>query len=198
VTTIRLETVINRADFDRLAEAVQPRVILKVAGQKFVEFVGESFKTRGRGGWRPLAASTLAMRTRGGDVPLQDSGRYRQSFVGQITYERSGGKVTEWPVNPAAETDNQTYVEVGTSLKTPTGAPLGKIHEWGTRPYIIRVRRARTLAAKTRAGTWMIFGREVHHPGVPPRPVLPTVAQAEALLKPALEGMLEIARDGSS
>ena len=77
-----------------------------------------------------------------------------------------------------------------------TGVPLGKVHEQGTRPYTIRVKRARTLAAKTRAGTWMIFGREVHHPGIPARPVLPTVPQAEALLKPALEEMLEIARDG--
>ncbi len=173
-----MDVVIRRADLDRLLAAVQPAVVLKIIGMRLMEFVGESFKTRGRGGWRPLAASTLALRARGGDVPLQDTGRYRQSFV--------------------SETDSSTYVEVGTNLKTASGIPLAAIHEKGTGPYTIRVNRARVLAAKTRAGTWMIFGREVHHPGIPARPVLPTVPQAEQILKPVLEGMLERARDGGN
>lgn len=172
-----MDMVIRRADLDRLIAAVQPSAVLKVIGLRLASFVDESFKTRGRGGWRPLAASTLALRARGGDAPLQDTGRYKMSFV--------------------SETDNSTYVEVGSNIKTADGAPLALIHEKGTGPYTIRVKQARMLAAKTRAGTWMIFGREVHHPGVPARPVLPTVQQAETILKPVVEGMLERARDGS-
>lgn len=176
MTTIRLDAVINRVDVDRLMTAVEPRVVLKLIGQQFIHFIGKSFETRGRGGWRPLAVSTLALRVRGGDVPLQDTGKYRQSFV--------------------TATDDSTYVEAGTSLKTATGVPLGKVHESGTGPYTIQVKQARMLAAKTRAGTWMIFGRKIEHPGIPARPVLPTLSQAEALLKPALEEMLIMARDG--
>ncbi len=175
--TIDMSVVINRLDLDRLLEAVTPTAVLKVIGMRLAEFVDESFKTRGRGGWRPLAPSTLALRTRGGDAPLQDTGRYKQSFV--------------------SETDSHTYVEVGSNLKTENGTSLPGIHEHGTGPYTIRVKRARMLAAKTHAGTWMIFGREVHHPGIPARPVLPTEKQAEEALRPAVEGMLERARDGS-
>ncbi len=176
MTTINLDTVIRRADLDRLLSVLEPSAVLGVIKLRLLEFVHESFETRGRGGWKPLAMSTLALRMRGGDVPLQDTGRYKQSFV--------------------SESDNQTHVEVGTSLKAASGVPLGPIHEHGTGPYTIRVNRARVLAAKTRAGTWMIFGREVRHPGIPARPVLPTVRQAEDALKPTLEGMLERTKDG--
>lgn len=172
---INLDIVIRRSDVDRLLEAVDPRTVLKVIGQRFLSFVGESFQTRGRGGWRPLAASTLALRMRGGDVPLQDTGGYKASWV--------------------SETDGQTYVEVGTNLKTESGIPLGTIHEFGTKLYPIKVKRARVLAAKTRAGTWMIFGREVQVQ-IPARPVLPTQTQAEQTLKPVLEEMLERTKDG--
>ena len=197
--TIRMDTVIRRADLDRLLAAVEPRVVLKVTGLRQQAFVDESFETRGRGGWRPLAMSTLALRKRGGDKPLQDTGDYKRSFV--------------------TETDNSTYVEVGTSKKTASGIPLGPIHEYGTRPYVINVRNAKVLAAKIgtgkggagehgplgflsstgrggRVGYWMFFGKTVNHPGIPPRPVLPTAQHAETVLKPVLEGMLQRAIDG--
>ena len=178
--TIDMSVVINRLDLDRLLEAVTPAAVLKVIGLRMWEFVDESFKTRGRGGWRPLAASTLALRQHGGDMPLQDSGDYRGSFV--------------------TETDNQTYAEVGTNKKTAAGISLGLIHEYGTRDFMIPKNgpsvKKHGLIAKTRSGTWIPFGREVHHPGIPARPALPTEKQAEDVLKPVVEGMLERARDG--
>ena len=177
MTTIDMSVVINRLDLDRLLEAVKPAVVLKVIGMRLAEFVDESFRTRGRGGWRPLAASTLALRLRGGDDPLQDTGRYKQSFI--------------------SETDSTTYVEVGSNLKTESGISLPAIHEHGTEPYPIYASAGKLLAAKTRAGTWMIFGRKVNHPGIPARPVLPTEKEAEMVLKPVVEGMLERARDGT-
>lgn len=177
MTTIRMDAVINRADLDRLLEAVRPAVVLKVIGMRLLEFVGESFSTRGRGGWVPLANSTLMLRKRGGDVPLQDTGKYKQAFV--------------------SETDNSMYVEVGSNIKTETGLPLSLIHEKGTGPYTIRVRRARQLAAQARDGQWFHFGKEVHHPGIPARPVLPTEQQATTILVPVLEGMLERAKAGT-
>ena len=185
--TLQLETVIKRRDLDALLKAVEPAVVLGVIAVNLVDFVTKSFNTRGRGKWRPLAASTLALRQRGGDVPLQDTGQYKQSFTGQVSRQ---------PLTPAPETDNRTYVEVGSNKKTPSGIPLAAIHEEGTKPYTIKVKQARVLAAKTRAGTWLIFGREVHHPGISARPVLPTVPEAEARLKPVLEGMLRRASDG--
>lgn len=171
----------------RLARLIGPAVLLKVIGQRLLSYVDESFKTRGRGAWKPLAWSTVAMRRHGGSAPLQDTGRYKQSFV--------------------KETDERTYVEVGTNLKTRDGASLGQIHEHGTGPYTIRPKNARVLAGKVGAGTgafqiiqgrrrmgagdYFIFGKEVHHPGVPARPVLPTKPTAERLVGEAVEEMLQ-------
>ena len=104
-----MDTVVVREKLTKLSKVVQPSVVLRVIGFRLMSWVDESFKTRGRGKWAPLAWSTLALRQRGGDQPLQDTGRYKQSFV--------------------TETDQNTYVEVGTSLKTASGLVLAKIHE---------------------------------------------------------------------
>ena len=189
--TIQVDALAPRATLERLTEAVGAPVVLNMLAARMLEYADESFRTAGRGKWRRLSWSTLATRKHGGDKPLQDTGRYKQSFV--------------------KESDDATYVEVGTNLKTAeNGIPLGKIHEYGTGPYTIRVRRARVLAAPLGSGAnaagehgpvgllrsgrmtnWLFFGKEVHHPGIPARPVLPeTVHEAETILRPVIEGTL--------
>lgn len=168
---IDLTTLSAQRRIERLLQLVQPKVLLTAVGGRFISYVDESFRTSGRGRWPPLAMSTLALRAHGGDKPLQDTGRYKASFV--------------------KETDDQTYVEVGTNLKTPSGAALGPIHELGTGPFTIRAQRAKVLAAQTRAGAWLHFGKEVHHPGIPARPVLPSQAEGERLAKETLDAMLD-------
>ena len=175
--TINVTGMAAAAKISRLAQAVGPKIILKVIGQRLLSYVDESFRTRGRGTWKPLSPLTLETRQHGGDVPLQDSGRYRQSYV--------------------QESDGASYVEVGTSLKGANGAPLGPIHEHGTGPYTIRVRNARVLAARRRTGGWLFFGKEVKHPGVPARPVLPNQHTAERLVGDVVEGMLGEIANGS-
>lgn len=167
---LEISTAEGQKFLQLVSDAIAPRVILSAIGGRFMSHVDESFRTRGRGAWRALSPLTLLLRRHGGDVPLQDSGRYKQSFV--------------------QETDNQTFVEVGTNLKTPGGLSLGKIHEFGTGPYTIRVNRAKVLAAQTRAGGWLFFGRVVNHPGIPARPVLPTKAVAERLVQETIDALL--------
>lgn len=167
---IEVDTVAGQVKIQRLLKAVAPATLLNVIGARLVSYVDESFRTRGRGIWPALAATTLLLRKRGGDMPLQDTGRYKQSFV--------------------TETDSRTYVEVGSNIQTPDGRSLAKIHEFGTGPYTIRVKRARVLAAQTRFGNWLIFGKEVQHPGIPARPVLPTKAVGERLVQETINAML--------
>lgn len=167
---LEISTADGQKFFRLVSDAIKPRTILTVIGGRFMSFVDESFRTRGRGAWPALSPLTLLLRKRGGDAPLQDTGRYKQSYV--------------------QETDGQTFVEVGTNLNTPSGLSLGKIHEFGTGPYTIRVNRAKVLAAQTRAGGWLFFGKQVNHPGIPARPVLPTKAVAERLVQQTLDAML--------
>ena len=169
---IRLEISTANAEtfFQLVQDTLEPRVLLALIGARFLSYADESFRTNGRGKWKPLSQLTLLLRKHGGNQPLQDSGRYKQSFV-QVS-------------------DHQTYVEVGTNLKTGTGLSLGRIHEFGTGPYTIRAQKAHGLAAQTRAGAWLHFGKEVRHPGIPARPVLPPKAVAERLAKETLEAIL--------
>lgn len=186
--TINVTTLAAREKIERLAKAISPNILLRIIGFRLLSYVNESFKTHGRGAWRPLAQLTLAMRTRGGDQPLQDTGQYRMSFVTEI-----GGKVgpgTDY------ETDERTFVEVGSNVKTPSGIPLGKIHEFGTGPFVIRVKQARTLSARLRSGEWINFGKQVNHPGIPARPVLPTQATAERLIVEVVEEQLRFEETG--
>lgn len=171
MVTISLDSIIGQRKLEKLKAGIRPDIITSAIGGRLMSYVGESFDTRGRGEWAALSPLTLLLRQRGGDVPLQDIGKYKQSFV--------------------QETDNATYVEVGTNIKTDTGISLGKIHEFGTGPYTIRVRRAKGLAAKTRSGQWLHFGKEVNHPGIPARPVLPTKEVGERLVREVVEGMLQ-------
>lgn len=182
--TINVTAAAAREKIERLAKAVGPSVILKVVGLRLLSYVDQSFKTHGYGRWRPLAQSTLDQRERGGDQPLQDTGRYKQSFVRDV-----GGKV-----GPGTDyqTDDRTFVEVGSNVKTPSGLSLGKIHEFGTRPFVIEVKRAKTLAARLRSGGWAVFGKRVNHPGIPARPVLPTQDTAERLVVESVTEMLEM------
>ena len=168
---IVVNTVRGEQRIRAVGEAITGPVLLKLIGLRLASFVDESFRTRGRGRWRPLAPGTLELRRHGGDVPLQDTGRYKMSFV--------------------TETDNATYVEVGSNLKVPGGAPLAAIHEFGTAPYVIRVKRAKILAAKfpRRAG-FAFFGKEVNHPGIPARLVLPTVAETIQLVTTTVEAVV--------
>lgn len=197
--TINVTTLAAREKIDRLAKAIGPGPILKVIGMRLLSYVDESFKTHGRGQWRPLAWSTVAMRRQGSSEPLQDTGRYKMSFVSE-----TGGPGKDY------ETDGKTFVEVGSNVKTPSGLSLGKIHEFGTKPFVIEVKNAKVLAGKVGSGVsifglggkhqklgWLIFGTKVNHPGIPARPVLPTQATAERLVVETVTEMLDMEAKGT-
>ena len=102
---------------------------------------------------------------RGGSAPLQDSGFYRQSFTMQV------------------EEPNSVWVG--------SRNPYGEFHEYGTRPYEIVATRAKVLAAQLRSGGWAIFGKRVHHPGLPARPVLPDPSAIERFIESEARSYLE-------
>lgn len=189
---IRVDSLIAKERLERALAAIQVQPLLKRIGERLKGFVDESFRTRGRGAWAPLAWSTVAMRAHGGSVPLQDTGSYKQSWTSRTFVTPDGG-----------------YAEVGTA-KTPLAFWL----EYGTGtfagkgPYTIRIRNAKVLAARFGGGAgqfqmlgggavlrggknanWVFFGKEVQHPGIPGRPVLPTTAEGEKLLDEVVKGV---------
>lgn len=187
---ISIDTVAGKAKIKRLLEVVEPRTVLTAVGARFLSYIDESFRTQGRGRWKAMAWTTAALRSGGEGMLLQNKGHYKQSFPPPVG-------------RGALKTDNKTFVEIGGTAKTPGGIPLANIHEEGTKPYTIRVRNAKVLAAKLGAGVgpigmtgtgrmagWLFFGKEVHHPGVPARPVLPDQRTAERLAQETINAML--------
>lgn len=81
------------------------------------------------------------------------------------------------------------HVDVGTANE------MAKLHHYGTHPYTIRPKAKGTLLHfKTVRG--MVFVREVHHPGIPARGLLPSKKTAEALALKVLTGSLNKALRG--
>lgn len=121
MTTIVIDARQFRARMQKLGILIESSEITKVAGLDVLAFVADNFQTEGLAGgsgWRPLAASTIARRRKGGraglrDRILQDTGRLKQSFIPgrpENVFRQFGGK----------------GVDVGTTLRY---APY---HEFGT------------------------------------------------------------------
>lgn len=185
---IQISVAAGQAKIQRLLSVVDARTVLDMVGGRLLSYVDESFRTRGRGQWKPLSPLTLLFRRLGSDMPLQDRGHYKAAFVSE-----RGGPGKDY------STDNRTYVEIGSNLKTPEGGhSLARIHEYGT---TITVKRARVLARKLPEvgpggkARWVVFGRSVT---IPARPVLPTKAVAERLIQETVDGMLATKLSGGT
>lgn len=182
VVTIHVDAAVARERVQRALDAIQLRPLLTRIGQRLKGFVDESFKTRGRGTWAPLSPLTIMMRRKSSSAPLQDTGGYKQSWTTR-TFENPGNAYAEVGT---AKVPLAFWLEYGTGAKAVGGGS----------PYTIRVRNAKVLAGLVGGGfstrknaQWIFFGKEVTHPGIPPRPVLPTQAQGEALLQQVIEGV---------
>ena len=176
---VKVDLGTANAKLAALGASLAPATVLKVIGLRFMSFVDESFRTSGRGKWAALRPSTIAGRRGGSSSPLQDTGKYRMSFTGQ------GGAGFD-PAGHPPVTDGKTFVQVGTE------SPLKDWHERGTKPYTIRAKNNRHgLLTKNQAGDWVFFGKVVHHPGLPARPVLPTLAEADKMAGDTVAAMLD-------
>lgn len=172
--TIEFRAQVTLEKLEKLVDHLRPYMLLKLIGLRLTEHITRQFETRGEGKWKPLAPSTLALRKRGGDAPLQDTGVYRGSFTGQP----NGG--------PAPRTNNVSYVEVGSADYRAAW------HEHGTGPFTIPATK-KVKAALMRNGQWMHFGKKaIHHPGIPARPVLPNKQVLENLVQSEVQSYMEI------
>lgn len=149
--------------FEKLAILLKdtaPEPYLRAIGLRLVGWVDKNFKAQGiETKWKPLSPSTIMNRRKGGGgaQALMDTGRLRMSFV-------SGE-------NPQI---NDMTVSVTSNVQY---APY---HQFGTRPYVIRPRRAGGRLVFN-GPNGKVFAAEVHHPGLPARPMLPSPGLARTL-----------------
>lgn len=159
-----------RAVLNRLAKRATSRRDLHARWAVLaLNWINKNFQSEGGmvGGWAPLRPGTLAARRGGSGRVLQDTGLLRASFIPRWTSEGAS---------------------VGSAMKTALW------HEEGTDPYVIRPKRpggalrfigatksgvktktlrsGRTITLRYAKGDY-VFAKEVHHPGLPARRMLP-------------------------
>lgn len=180
---------------EAVAITERPTPLLKQFGVVVLQEIAENFRVGGRPAWKPIAASTARARRGGqGGQPLVDTGRLRDSFDARVGTD----EVVIFSRNPVA-----VFAEFGTvpheirarnakALAIPGLTPtstgrslrgLGRARSTGRGSF-------RTTGGKTRVPFRtqdLTFRKAVHHPGTPPRPVLPTVEQVAPKLLTVVE-----------
>ena len=159
-----------RRNLNGFLQDIKPSRLLSAVGDRHLKWINDNFKREGiETKWKRLSANTIAGRRKGSSKVLQDTGALRQSFVKKVKTDR---------------------VEVGTESK------VAKWHHEGTRPFTIRPRKARVLRFPVPGG--FAFSKEVRHPGLPKRPLLPTIPTGEKLARAVMTATLERAAQRAS
>jgi phage gpG-like protein len=147
--------------------------MLHVIGRTGVVWVQENIARRGAwrqpGGWTPLRPNTVA--AKGHNRPLVDTGDLALSF---------------------------RYTIFGGTVRIRSDSPIAGFHEFGTKgPYNIPrnppMPAGKYLAFMTTGG--MVFAKQVVHPGLPKRPMLPTVDQLRKVATIATRAYIEVATE---
>ena len=180
---ISLKTTVGAARLERLRKALGDDVILNTLELRFLAWVDQNFRDAGtESRWAPLRPGTVMLqagptgKSRQRTKPLES---WRQKVHSRIT-------------------GNTLWVGFAEEIQK-----LAAIHHFGTGPFVIRAKNKKVLAAAIPGGMqfspiggnisggYMFFGKEVHHPGIPKRPLIPSSVLAHRLAKETLEEMLK-------
>jgi hypothetical protein len=149
----------------RATNLLEPDKILGAIGQRHLAWINQNLRGAGiEDSWPPMSPNTIAAR------PQRSSGRHFSSRY-QAQLQQSFTVVVSSP-----------QVEVGTELQ------FSRFHHEGTRPTTIRPRSAKMLRFVTAGG--VAFAREVHHPGIPARHLVPSARLGEELAVQVLEAIV--------
>lgn len=165
--SFKMEYRLAQEQLARLGLSLSATSVLKVIGQRLLSWVNTNFEREGaERHWEPLSPATLAARRKKGrDAKiLRDRGTLSQSFV----YRLAGS----------------TGVRVGTTIFY---APF---HHFGTPAYTIRPKSRKMLRWVGPGGEYR-FARKVNHPGIRPRPLLPSDNLARELGRQTLQAMVD-------
>jgi len=160
--------------FIRFGQKFSPSVMLKLIGIKHLNWINANFRAGGlESQWKPLSPNTIAARRQGGGSgsaqTLRDKGELSQSFT-------------------IGHPKNIFVLDVNT-IRVGTQVSYASYQHFGTGPYIIRPRNKKFLMFKTAQG--VRFAREVHHPGLPQRRLLPSEVLAQQMAAGELDAYIK-------
>ena len=164
---IRLDTKEAQRKLSRLINLINVSELLQAIGNRHVKWMDDNLKRAGLDSpHKQMAASTIAARPKR-TSPRHFSSRWRSRLSQSMTVKLIGTR----------------------AVVAGTGDEFAEIHHEGTGPYTIRPSKAKMLRFRTADG--IVFTREVKHPGIPARPLLPTKQTAERLAQGILNAVLK-------
>lgn len=170
---LRVEMAQAQRALSKLKKTLNKREYLKLVGTQLLRWVNENFKAEGlEKKWAPLSPNTIIGRRkegRGAKI-LQDTGGLRKSFIDKVS------KQGQW-------------VAVGTQDKK------AQWHHFGTKPYIIKPRTKKMLRFPVTAvdgGKGFAFARQVNHPGLPARPLVPSESRGREIAVEELKNYIKV------
>lgn len=214
VITPDLQPIVRRiARAEKLLGSPTP--ILKAFGVVTLGWIGQTFALGGRPAWKPLTPWTLAGRRQGkgksqSAKPLENNGVLRQSFDYR-TEERSCVVFSNNPVAVFQQYGTRGPYEIrakaGKALALPmmglggqrSLAGLGRSTPTGGGGFLVQAGKNAPTRVKARQGKRIVpfknvsFFMHVTHPGLVPRPMLPTQAQAIVFLDAAAKRLIDLA-----
>ena len=165
--SIRVDTKESQRKLRRLINLIDVRQLLQAIGNRHVKWMDDNLKRAGiETPHKEMAESTLAA----GKVrssPRHFSSRWRSRLSQSMVVKLIGTQAV------VAGTEDE----------------FAGIHQEGTKPYTIRPVKGRVLRFQTAQG--FVFAREVRHPGIPSRAILPTKQTAERLAQGILDAIIK-------
>lgn len=164
---LRVDTKEATRKLSRLINLIDVSELLHAIGNRHVKWMDDNLKRAGlETPHKEMAESTIAARpTRTSSRHF--SSRYRSRLSQSMTVKLIGTRAV------VAGTEDE----------------FAEIHHEGTKPYTIRPVKGRILRFQTAQG--FVFAREVRHPGIPSRPILPTKQTAERLAQRILDAAIK-------
>lgn len=155
---IDVDSIAAQRRINRLAKALGRDTALELIAQRHLNWINKNLKAAGlEEPWEQMAPSTRFVRPQ-----RPASNNFSSQFLTQLSQSmtilrKSGSAVT-----------------VGTEQK------YADYQHFGTKPYVIRPKRAKFLRFVGNSGA-MVIARKVNHPGIPARPMLPSKMMAKNL-----------------
>ncbi len=165
--SIRVETRDVRKRLRRLGKTLNTRQLLEAIGNRHLKWTNDNLRKAGEDTpHKQMSPNTLLIRpqrTSSSHFSSRYRSRLAQSFVSRVI--------------------GRSRVLVGTEEQ------FADFHHFGTEPFTIKPKSKESLRFRTTQG-W-VTKKEVQHPGIPSRPLLPTKAVAERLAVGVIEAVVD-------
>lgn len=173
MASIKIDMTTQRArkKLEKLRRIIRAKAVTDVMERAIIDWMRRNFIAEGLDKkWKPLAQSTRAV-----------TGRRKAFRGGKMAQAFRRGRLRNF-----VDLRRKGYqIRIGLTDK------IARWHHSGTRPYIIRPKRASLLRFQVARGPGgVVFANIVRHPGLPSRRLLPTSRSAKREIAAAVNDML--------